>query len=130
MPDPWGEDTDFEDESGDPSGTIAGTTGDPTGTGTSSGTFYDPIEPTSGIDPTDPGAGTGGGSEDDEEDTTYVSGRTTGEVVDPEEAGDLGLTLFDSYEWIASTDDTDYDCLLYTSPSPRDGLLSRMPSSA
>src|SRR5664279_3519381 len=22
-----------------------------------------------------------------------------------------------------------YDCLLYTSPSPRDGLLSRMPSS-
>ena len=25
---------------------------------------------------------------------------------------------------------TDYSCLLYTSPSPRDGLLSRMPSSA
>ena len=24
----------------------------------------------------------------------------------------------------------DYACLLYTSPSPRDGLLSRMPSSA
>ena len=24
----------------------------------------------------------------------------------------------------------DQDCLLYTSPSPRDGLLSRMPSSA
>ena len=23
-----------------------------------------------------------------------------------------------------------YDCLLYTSPSPRDGLLTRMPSSA
>ena len=23
-----------------------------------------------------------------------------------------------------------FDCLLYTSPSPRDGLLSRMPSSA
>ena len=23
-----------------------------------------------------------------------------------------------------------WDCLLYTSPSPRDGLLSRMPSSA
>ena len=23
-----------------------------------------------------------------------------------------------------------YDCLLYTSPSPRDGLLSRLPSSA
>ena len=26
--------------------------------------------------------------------------------------------------------DDDYACLLYTSPSPRDGLLSRMPSSA
>ena len=25
---------------------------------------------------------------------------------------------------------TGYTCLLYTSPSPRDGLLSRMPSSA
>ena len=24
----------------------------------------------------------------------------------------------------------EWDCLLYTSPSPRDGLLSRMPSSA
>ena len=27
-------------------------------------------------------------------------------------------------------DATDISCLLYTSPSPRDGLLSRMPSSA
>ena len=27
-------------------------------------------------------------------------------------------------------DHTDHTCLLYTSPSPRDGLLSRMPSSA
>ena len=26
--------------------------------------------------------------------------------------------------------DHSQDCLLYTSPSPRDGLLSRMPSSA
>ena len=26
--------------------------------------------------------------------------------------------------------DQDGNCLLYTSPSPRDGLLSRMPSSA
>ena len=26
--------------------------------------------------------------------------------------------------------DERYTCLLYTSPSPRDGLLSRMPSSA
>ena len=29
-----------------------------------------------------------------------------------------------------SLDDNSDDCLLYTSPSPRDGLLSRMPSSA
>ena len=28
------------------------------------------------------------------------------------------------------TDHKTYPCLLYTSPSPRDGLLSRMPSSA
>ena len=26
--------------------------------------------------------------------------------------------------------DKEWSCLLYTSPSPRDGLLSRMPSSA
>ena len=30
----------------------------------------------------------------------------------------------------AALDGRDYVCLLYTSPSPRDGLLSRMPSSA
>ena len=29
-----------------------------------------------------------------------------------------------------SADPRDHSCLLYTSPSPRDGLLSRMPSSA
>ena len=31
---------------------------------------------------------------------------------------------------VAATDCGSYPCLLYTSPSPRDGLLSRMPSSA
>ena len=30
----------------------------------------------------------------------------------------------------AALEDNIYNCLLYTSPSPRDGLLSRMPSSA
>ena len=30
----------------------------------------------------------------------------------------------------SSGDASSDDCLLYTSPSPRDGLLSRMPSSA
>ena len=32
--------------------------------------------------------------------------------------------------YICSTASTSRSCLLYTSPSPRDGLLSRMPSSA
>ena len=31
---------------------------------------------------------------------------------------------------LESTGFAEYSCLLYTSPSPRDGLLSRMPSSA
>ena len=34
----------------------------------------------------------------------------------------------EKYEW--DTDGNGTYCLLYTSPSPRDGLLSRMPSSA
>ena len=34
----------------------------------------------------------------------------------------VGIATADSVEAVA--------CLLYTSPSPRDGLLSRMPSSA
>ena len=32
--------------------------------------------------------------------------------------------------WAGLPKESDYFCLLYTSPSPRDGLLSRMPSSA
>ena len=31
---------------------------------------------------------------------------------------------------VTNVDSTSHTCLLYTSPSPRDGLLSRMPSSA
>ena len=54
-----------------------------------------------------------------------VDGGWTDEVLDleaaerPFDAGDRPV-LLDPYN----------DCLLYTSPSPRDGLLSRMPSSA
>ena len=33
-------------------------------------------------------------------------------------------------EWLSAHAASGYICLLYTSPSPRDGLLSRMPSSA
>ena len=45
-------------------------------------------------------------------------------------------TYADNYVWrIEEGEDPEKDqthptCLLYTSPSPRDGLLSRMPSSA
>ena len=37
----------------------------------------------------------------------------------------LGPNVLDYY-----VIDKEWTCLLYTSPSPRDGLLSRMPSSA
>ena len=37
----------------------------------------------------------------------------------------IGLNYMDVYQRSGY-----YPCLLYTSPSPRDGLLSRMPSSA
>ena len=42
-------------------------------------------------------------------------------VTNPNGEGDEGY---------ATADESYYGCLLYTSPSPRDGLLSRMPSSA
>ena len=47
----------------------------------------------------------------------------------------VGLNLRKIYEkrpkdLVISGYDKYGDCLLYTSPSPRDGLLSRMPSSA
>ena len=42
-----------------------------------------------------------------------------------------GLTVADNEEnSLRPQHLEDYICLLYTSPSPRDGLLSRMPSSA
>ena len=37
---------------------------------------------------------------------------------------------FNSHVHRGEFDEQTYVCLLYTSPSPRDGLLSRMPSSA
>ena len=39
----------------------------------------------------------------------------------------FGQNLFDEWRYL---DHGEPGCLLYTSPSPRDGLLSRMPSSA
>ena len=44
---------------------------------------------------------------------SFLSKKDVTEVLVPAYEGDMGIF-----------------CLLYTSPSPRDGLLSRMPSSA
>ena len=43
-----------------------------------------------------------------------------------------GATIHEGHkpENVNDSDVLVYSCLLYTSPSPRDGLLSRMPSSA
>ena len=52
----------------------------------------------------------------------------------PEKIGGWSSLLTDTIVGVArkqhSFVDKDGNCLLYTSPSPRDGLLSRMPSSA
>ena len=45
-----------------------------------------------------------------------------------EEINDLSGTIIKTDIW--GLKKLSYPCLLYTSPSPRDGLLSRMPSSA
>ena len=38
--------------------------------------------------------------------------------------------LDNQMQLLTAMDDFEYTCLLYTSPSPRDATLSRMPSSA
>ena len=38
--------------------------------------------------------------------------------------------IYDRHNQVIAENVPGYSCLLYTSPSPRDGLLSRMPSSA
>ena len=63
-------------------------------------------------------------------DALSVETDVTPEVVKPATELDLTATkdqLKKDYEY---TRGHLYSCLLYTSPSPRDGLLSRMPSSA
>ena len=47
-------------------------------------------------------------------------------AAEPASAG----TAYKMYTCATSTTTVVLGCLLYTSPSPRDGLLSRMPSSA
>ena len=53
------------------------------------------------------------------------------------ESGHTRIFAWDGNDWVQRGSDLDGEasndnsgCLLYTSPSPRDGLLSRMPSSA
>ena len=59
---------------------------------------------------------------------TNITTAASGDQVDPSTVGD------DLVESVVVNDAADLvtvkTCLLYTSPSPRDGLLSRMPSSA
>ena len=54
------------------------------------------------------------------------------QTVSPIDEDELALEFSDenNNEEDASQDSINDICLLYTSPSPRDGLLSRMPSSA
>ena len=61
-------------------------------------------------------------------DTTESLGSTN---TDPLPEAGLGVSDVTNEDTERSfTNSTDSTCLLYTSPSPRDGLLSRMPSSA
>ena len=54
------------------------------------------------------------------------------EVLEAAKQAEAFGTLHDGPKPSAASmfEDVYKDCLLYTSPSPRDGLLSRMPSSA
>ena len=42
----------------------------------------------------------------------------------------IGKVFLDKGDYKAAAEEHINDCLLYTSPSPRDATLSRMPSSA
>ena len=56
------------------------------------------------------------------------------EIVNPEQSflskEDVTEVIVPAYEGEMGILKDHISCLLYTSPSPRDGLLSRMPSSA
>ena len=48
----------------------------------------------------------------------------------PTKANSMNQQAWDDLKAIFEEADRNTDCLLYTSPSPRDATLSRMPSSA
>ena len=56
--------------------------------------------------------------------STYVNDLRLNEMGTGDESGNWGVVTNLNLELIGEA------CLLYTSPSPRDGLLPRMPSSA
>ena len=58
--------------------------------------------------------------------TVMIANATAGQVAQIEFNVTVDLATFQPFD---GTMNASY-CLLYTSPSPRDGLLSRMPSSA
>ena len=65
-----------------------------------------------------------------------MSSKKFGSILDASQE-DIGSDIADMFnsdfeEEVVPMDNSSEDefCLLYTSPSPRDGLLSRMPSSA
>ena len=59
---------------------------------------------------------------------TEVDMLETEQTISANEADKICMTKFGHKNWVRM--DRIHPCLLYTSPSPRDGLLSRMPSSA
>ena len=65
---------------------------------------------------------------EDMEVTQYLFVRTPPSLEQEKEWLDARAKDPDSIFWVIEVDGK--ACLLYTSPSPRDGLLSRMPSSA
>ena len=61
---------------------------------------------------------------------THLANQKTWHAIHSSEGGAKRCQLVD-YVLTSDVSTTNMeDCLLYTSPSPRDGLLSRMPSSA
>ena len=71
-----------------------------------------------------------GGEVDEEESVASSSLSAIREEIDLESAEADWVGPVPWRELLKGSRTTSKDCLLYTSPSPRDGLLSRMPSSA
>ena len=70
----------------------------------------------------------------DETSTSFVNNQNqqARDTIDNEDDNSWVLIFADEFNIDGAVDSKkwNYTCLLYTSPSPRDGLLSRMPSSA